>query len=263
MIDRALKRLFFALGLNLTKQVDEREVLSLIRKLRPQDCGIKLRRAGGGRDGGYLIPDDLDGIEYCFSPGVSTASRFEDNLADMRIRSFLADYSVDAPPVNRPELTFDKKFLGATDCGNFFTLATWKDKYLKGYWGDMLLQMDIEGFEYQVILNAPGALLNQFRIVVVEFHHLHRLFDRFDFEIMAACFNKLLEQFYVVHIHPNNFATSFRRNGIEIPSSMEFTFLNKRRANHCEPQTVFPHPLDEDNEPSASLHLPRCWYSES
>ena len=29
---------------------------------------------GGAGDGGYLVPDDLDGIEYCFSPGVNLIS---------------------------------------------------------------------------------------------------------------------------------------------------------------------------------------------
>ncbi len=32
---------------------------------------------GGENDGGYLVPDDLEGIEYCFSPGVSNIATFE------------------------------------------------------------------------------------------------------------------------------------------------------------------------------------------
>ncbi|MGA8739910.1 MAG: hypothetical protein WB561_01840, partial [Terracidiphilus sp.] len=106
-------------------------------------------RFGGDGDGGYLVPDDLEGIEYCFSPGVSFLSKFENELADRNIKSFLADYSVDAPTIIRPEFTFDKKFLGSWDRDKFITLASWKDQYLKGYSGDLILQMDIESAEWE------------------------------------------------------------------------------------------------------------------
>jgi hypothetical protein len=253
----------FARGFNLTRQTKTEEVLGLIRKLRPQDCGTALIRIGSDGDGGYLVPDDLAGIEYCFSPGVSTRSHFEEHLADLQIRSYLADYSVDSPPVSRPEFTFDKKFLGAVDQGHFFTLETWKDKYLKGYNGDLMLQMDIEGFEYEVILSTPVDLLSQFRIIVIEFHSLDKLFDRFAFGLTSACFNKLLEYFHVVHVHPNNCCGSVKKGEIEVPRVMEFTFLNKNRVSRVQPARALPNMLDKDNVMTkAALRLPKLWYSE-
>src|ERR1700722_19015791 len=222
-------------GFNVTWQTKSGDLLELIRKLAPQDSGPELIRIGGPGDGGYLIPDDLDGIEYCFSPGVNTISDFENELADRGIRCFLADYSVEAPAILRPEFIFDKKFLGSTNSGRFFTLASWKDKYLTDYTGDLILQMDIEGAEYQVILNATDELLSQFRILVIEFHSLDRLLDPLLFGIISACFEKLLESFCVVHIHPNNFYGSVKRGEIEIPRIMEFTFLNKKRITGTSP----------------------------
>jgi len=251
-------------GFNLTWQTDLAKVLELIRKLRPLDCGRELIRIGGTGDGGYLIPNDLDGIEYCFSPGVSTTSSFEDELADRGIKSFLADYSVDAPPISRPEFIFDKKFLGAVNDEQFFTLASWKNKYLKDYAGDLILQMDIEDGEYQVILSAPAELLNQFRILVIEFHSLQRLFDPFDFRLITSCFEKLLESFYVVHIHPNNYYCNFKIRNIEVPSILEFTFLNKKRAINATPVQRLPNPLDVPNVPYRSNpNLPEYWYGGS
>jgi hypothetical protein len=250
------------IGMNLVRRTNRDALLNLIRILRPQDCGKPLIRIGGSADGGYLVPDDLDGIEYCFSPGVSTVADFENDLADRKIHSFLADYSVDGPPISRPEFTFDKKFLGATDNEQFITLASWKDKYLKDYSGDLLLQMDIEGGEYPVILNTPDQLLRQFRILVVEFHSLDKLLDPFTFELVAPCFKKVLEHFYVVHLHPNNCCGSVRWGDIEIPIVMEFTFLNKRRVTEIKPQEIFPHPLDAPNVlVRDGLPLPRCWYT--
>ncbi|MFP5236260.1 MAG: hypothetical protein ACLGSD_10180 [Acidobacteriota bacterium] len=253
---------FLRLGFNLNIRTDSARVLQFIKKLQPQDCGIELTRIGGPGDGGYLIPRDLEGIEYCFSPGVNTISNFENELADLHIKSFMADYSVDGPPVARPEFTFDKKFLGSTDGGHFMTLSSWKDKYLGKYAGDLLLQMDIEGCEYEAILSTPDSLLNQFRIMAIEFHFLDRLFDPFVFSLISSCFDKILQFFYVVHAHPNNCGNSVAVDGIEVPEVIEFTFINKRRARPVGPQLSIPHKLDADNKPTApSLHLPKHWYA--
>jgi hypothetical protein len=248
---------------NVTSQTNPGEVLGLIRKLRPQDCGKSLIRIGGKGDGGYLIPDELDGIQYCFSPGVNMISDFENQLADRGIKSFLADYSVDAPPILRPEFTFDKKYLGSMNNEQFFTLKSWKDKYLKSYTEDLILQMDIEGAEYEVILNVQDDLLSQFRIIVIEFHSLQMLFDPLSFRLLASCFEKLLESFSVVHIHPNNCGDIVKRGNIEVPMSMEFTFLNRKRVNSETPVQTFPNRLDAPNDPhEKDIKLPKCWYMD-
>jgi hypothetical protein len=260
-IKTAIKSRFLKHDLFVASQTRAEELAPMIRKLRPLDCGIDLIRVGASADGGYLVPDDLKGIEYCFSPGVNTIAEFENQLADRGITSFLADYSVDAPPVEREQFVFDKKFLGASDRDEFFTLSTWKDKYLKGYKADLLLQMDIEGFEYEVILGAPDSLLNQFRIMIIEFHALDKLFDSFTSKIFGSCFEKLLQNFHVVHIHPNNCGEVVCSGEFQIPKTMEFTFLNKRRVHECSSRLTFPHPLDADNGRRRSVVLPKCWYS--
>ncbi|HEX5432082.1 MAG TPA: FkbM family methyltransferase [Bryobacteraceae bacterium] len=251
-----------ALGYNVSTVTPHDRLETFLSKVRPVDCGIELIRIGSEMDGGYLVPNDLEGIEYCFSPGVSTLSDFENQLADAHIKSFLADYSVDAPPVQRSEFLFDKKFLGASDRGCYMTLETWKNKYLNGYSGDLILQMDIEGGEFEVIFNVSGDLLSQFRIVVIEFHGMNHLLDPFGFEIYSSCFEKLLDKFHVVHIHPNNCCGSTKTGIFEFPHVMEFTFLNKRRAPALKPQTSFPHKLDRQNLPGKPLVLPTCWYSD-
>ncbi len=257
----ATKSRLAELGLFASRQTKSAAILDLIRKLRPVDCGFELIRVGGPGDGGYLVPDDLEGIGYCFSPGVGTLSEFEDELADRGVRCFLADNSVDSPRFMRPEFVFDKKFLGASDRDNFFTLSTWKERYLKDYAGDLLLQMDIEGSEYEVILNTPDALLKQFRILVIEFHGLDKLFEPFAFGLLSSCFEKILNAFYVAHIHPNNAGVTVKKKTIEIPEVMEFTFFNKKRVNQIAPQVTFPHRLDSDSASGEHLVLPKCWYS--
>jgi hypothetical protein len=247
---------------NLTEQTSDAAVRDLVRRLRPLHCGKDLIRIGGNGDGGYLLPNDLEGIEYCFSPGVGTMVDFESHLATLNIRSFLADHSVDFPPIAKPEFTFDKKFLGATDTEASFTLKSWRDKYLASNIHDLLLEMDIEGSEYEVILSTPSDTLTDFRIMVIEFHSLDKMFDPFAYALFKTCFDKILRHFHVVHIHPNNCCGSAKRADIEVPRVMEFTFYNKNRVTETKYRKDFPHILDRDDvaqhEP---LHLPTCWYS--
>lgn len=251
----------FAFGRNLTRQTPDTDVRDLIKRLRPLDCGRKLIRIGGNADGGYVLPEDFDGIEYCFSPGVGPVADFENHLAALGIKSFLADYSVTSPPIRKPGFTFDKKYLDANDTDTSFTIKSWRDKYLPSYAGDLLLQMDIEGAEYQTIISTPVEVLNTFRIMVIEFHFLEKLFDRFVFKIFRACFERILQSFYVAHLHPNNCCGSVSKHGLEVPRVMEFTFYNKKGVGRTKPRGDFPHALDRDNgSEHRSLPLPTCWY---
>jgi hypothetical protein len=261
MFKKFIRDAAFAAGVTLTEHINSADVLDLITKLRAKDCGRDLIRIGGNGDGGYLIPDDLEGIEYCFSAGVGAVADFESHLATLNIRSFLADHSVDSLPSERPEFTFDRKFLSANDNEISFTLKSWRDKYLKYYTGDLLLQMDIEGFEYEVLIGTPTDVLSNFRIMVIECHYLDKIFDPFIHNLYKAYFEKILKYFHVAHIHPNNCCGSVRKGRIEVPRILEFTFYNKSRVSHTTYKREFPHPLDRDNvAANKTLHLPECWY---
>jgi hypothetical protein len=110
-------------------------------------------------------------------------------------------------------------------------------------------------------MNTPDELLKQFRILVVEFHDLHKLFDSVAFKLFSACFEKLLQYFYVAHIHPNNMGTCVTSGDLAVPKYLEFTFYNKRRVTETRPHVIFPHPLDASNDPAAPpLDLPQYWY---
>lgn len=234
----------------------------LINSLKPKTTSVSLVRVGDKRDGGYLIPDDLSGIEYCFSPGVSNLVSFERQLYDAyKIRSFVCDYAVAKPKVDF-ELTFDKKCLGSYNDDLFFTLDEWCSNYLEAdYERDMILQMDIEGGEYPALLSTSPDLLRRFRIIIVEFHHLFKLVDYVCFPMIQSTFQRLLTTHVVVHIHPNNNQGAIKIADMVIPDVMEFTFLRKDRALHSTPAGQFPHPLDIDVDPSRKpLVLPKCWY---
>ena len=86
-----------AVGMVLYRQSRLGDVRSILDAMHPMAAPRQLIRIGGGGDGGYLVPDDLDGIAACFSPGVSVTSDFELGMAERSIPCFMADASVDAP----------------------------------------------------------------------------------------------------------------------------------------------------------------------
>ena len=250
-------------GLHISPTTRVERLTEFFDLIRPVSTERGLMRVGGEGDGGYLLPDDFEGLAACFSPGVANSSRFESALAGRGIPCFMADYSVEGPAEENPLFRFDKKFLGPLDDGNFITLESWVHQYVPGK-SDLILQMDIEGAEYGVIMDTSPETLRRFRIMAIEFHGLHALCDKFGFELIHLCFIKLMKDFEVVHIHPNNCARPVRLGPYEIPPVLEITLLRKDRAAQRMPASVFPHPLDRRSTPKyGDYPLPACWFQQA
>lgn len=239
------------------------ELRALIQSLHPLVPNQPLIRLGPQGDGGYLVPDDLAGIQACFSPGVSFVSGFEKDCAELGMQVFLADNSVNHPADQHELFHFTKKNLGVTTNESFMTLANWVASSLPASDADLMLQTDIEGYEYDIFLSTPDALMKRFRIIVAEFHLLDQLFSTPFFNLARCAFEKILQTHVCVHIHPNNYRRPVQLNGVSIPQVMEFTFLRKDRIQSSTYQSRFPHPLDCDNSPNPPMALPECWFRRS
>lgn len=262
---RSLKSKFLELFLSkrsfVTTRTEKNDVLALMRKLSPVSTATGLLRMGPSGDGGYLVPADLEGIEACFSPGVSSISGFEKDCAELGMNVYLADKSVEKPAELHERFCFVRKFVGAKSDDDFITIDDWVKSSDVDNNSDLLLQMDIEGYEYETILNCSSHLLNRFRVIVVEFHDLDQFWNRPFFNIAARSFDRILQTHVCVHIHPNNYYKIYKKYGLEIPPLAEFTFLRKDRLVDSFKRTDFPHPLDKDNTNNPTQILPECWYS--
>lgn len=243
-----------------TRVTDPTDVRKLITKLHPVSAGRELIRLGPEGDGGYLVPDDLEGIKACFSPGVSNVAGFELDCAKRGMPVFMADASVEKPPIEHPKFQFIRKFIGARTEGDFIRLEDWVNQTLKDSREDLLLQMDIEGYEYETLLASPTSFLERFRVIVVEFHDMENLFSAPLFPFYSLAFEKLLTTHACVHIHPNNFCRPITVGDFELLSLAEFTFLRRDRLVNSSHVNKFPHPLDSDNTDKPSFALPRSFY---
>jgi hypothetical protein len=127
------------------------------------------------------------------------------------------------------------------------TLAEWVHSKQLPEVGDLLLQMDIEGSEYETILSTTNDLLSRFRILVIEFHFLDKVSTYFGNKLIIETFSKLLTQFEIVHIHPNNCCAPILIHGMRIHPCIEVTFFRRDRFKESNPTLNFPHMLDRPN----------------
>jgi hypothetical protein len=231
--------------------------------LRPFDVGVPLMRVGGEGDGGYLVPDDLDGIQALFSPGVATSWAFEREMGlTFGIRSFMVDGSVEAPPGLTSHQRFDRLWLGSRSRGSTISLRDWVRRYAPDPSADLMLQMDIEGAEYEVLASTPRPTLRQFRVLVIEFHGLEWMgVAPILLWRIAPVWRKLAQDFRVVHVHPNNSGPLRDIGGLSVPNVVEVTYLRRDRGYpYPVSHAVLPHPLDRDCVATApSVTLPPGW----
>lgn len=220
----------------------------------------ELIRFGSEFDGGYLIPNDLEDINYCYSPGVSNNSDFEYQLTAKGIQCYLADYSVNGPAFENPRFHYTKKFLGDVNNSDTMRFESWVEA--NQYDNEMILQMDIEGNEYKVINDSSSELLRKFRILVIEFHDFDLLSLEEGFNLISGCFKKILQEFEIVHIHPNNCSNIICIEEMLIPQVMEFTFIRKDRFIASDLVSNLPHSLDRENCPNfKELFLPSHFFN--
>ena len=262
-IARLLKGPLARRSVYIDRMVEPQHLFDLAKKLRPQKTKFDLVRIGGADDGGYLLPDDFEDIAACFSPGVAATATFEIDLLQKKgINSHLADYEVEKPPMNFKPSSFIKKYVGTMNDEMFMTMDKWvsdQKEFASGK--DFILQMDIEGWEYPTLLDVSEEVLKRFRMIVIEVHDIESWGHPPFFRTVEAFFAKLLQHFYVVHNHPNNFCGVINMGGFEAPRVIELTLLRKDRSDVLGFCDTFPHPLDAPCVPSyKELPLPKGWY---
>lgn len=259
-----LKQIAFQRGFLLTKAAQSSDVEGFLERFRANYVPVDLIRIGGSADGGYLVPNILDRVSHCFSPGVASTSDFESELSKrFGIASFMADASVTSPPVADQNFHFSPKFIGSRTSGDFITLTDWMNESLDGTEREMILQMDIEGAEYDVLILEPQSTLKRFAVLVIEFHGFEKIFERPFLQMTSSIFEKIYEGFSICHVHPNNCCGISKFGEIEVPNVFEVTFIRTDLVPEfrVESKVALPNALDARNvEYKEDIRMPEIWW---
>ena len=201
-------------------------ILEIIDLLRPSNLGYEHIRLGGDGDGSYVIPKVLNDIKYCFSAGDGGNCTFEKELEQYNIKSFIADYSYDAP-TRLKNFQYEKKFIKSYKDSQSIDVNSWIENSVPKDEKNMILQIDIEGGEYELLHAITEGNLDRFKIVVIELHNLNAINHRVFYRYFVSCMKKIKKNFEVFYLQPNNCSGISKFNGIVFPKILEITFLNK------------------------------------
>ena len=237
--------------LSLSRRTPGEKIEYLLKRLRPVNNGWPLVRVGKSEDGGYLIPEDLADIGRCMSAGCDKNWTFEKSLhSSYGITSSILD-SEDKRPFDLDEChKYLAKWLGNKNGTYEINFDSWVKEYSTDNNSDLILQMDIEGFEWQALSDVSLEVLGRFRIMTIEFHGSQNLFNKKLFKTLyEPTINRILLAFDVVHLHPNNCCGIRKFGNLEFPNIFEVTFHRKERAIEHFGFTELPNNLDVKNVP--------------
>lgn len=263
-IKSKLKQAAFKQKYWIEKTVSKNLLKTFISRFRDKLVSCELIRIGGMGDGGYLHPNNLKDISYCYSPGTSYTVKFEKELSDRyNIKSFMADASIKDINIKGDNFEFISKFIGAYSKNEFITLSDWiSQTKINDKRKGKILQMDIEGGEYDVLVYEDADTLGQFSTMIIEFHGLQKLFTYDFLKMFSAIFEKIYKHFSICHVHPNNCCGIAELNGISVPRVFEVTFIRndllKKYANNKK--ITLPHPLDRKNTENEDILMPEIWW---
>lgn len=222
----------------------------------------KLIRMGDDNDGGYVIPDDLAEVKYCFSAGVGNLIKFEEDcLQKYKIKSFLCDFNNIKNPKIINNFDFTRKKIASFDSEENLTLNSWIKSKIKKK-GEFILKIDIEGSEYETLLNIDQENLKRTRILIVEFHTLRNLRNKAFYDIYNSLISRLQNFFYIVHLHPNNAGKNIKIHNYEVPDLLEVTFVRKDRLSKIVGNNkIYPLSIDQKCvKNKKDIFLKKYWY---
>ena len=217
----------------------------LLQAIRPHDAaGVQKVRLGPYKDGGYvMLEPGRDGVAY--SLGISTYSPWDMEMAERGFKVHQYDASIASTPTPHPNIIFHPYFIMDRDVLPDNARRLLPELTANGDWNqnNMILQIDVEGAEWEIFAAMGERALKKFRQIIVEFHGL-----AFDMRKLAIL-EKLRATHTPVHAHYNNYGQRFQyvNNFIYQPHLLEISYARNDDYIFTPCNNYFPTPLDAKN----------------
>ena len=215
-------------------------------------------RMGSDNDGGYVILNSgLESIEVVYSYGVGDNSDFEAMICEKyNATARLYDHTIDSAPRKKGFLYFKREGVGPKKAEDRNTIENHINE--NGDSGKhLLLQMDVDGAEWDTLIHTPDSVLSLFDQIAIEVHGLATdvsvaLNGGEVYEASLGKKIKVLRKinslFYLYHVHANTEAGLHYIGWLKVPDVLELTFVNKKMVKNAEySKVIFPTEFDQPN----------------
>ena len=234
----------------------KRQVLELYDLVRPMTCeGLgKVRVGNDKKDGGYVMADDFEGIEAALSLGIGHDISWDVEMTKLGVEIYQYDHTVEAPVevADNPRLHFHKAGIAA-ESDPSIPMRSLKDVMadeMSEHSGDLILKIDIDGYEWEVFETMPQEVLKRFRQICIEIHHpLARPGQPAKREQHLDVLRRLHRDFAPVHLHANNAGPVRELSGLRVPKLLEITYIRRDGREFRESEESFPGDFDVPNIP--------------
>lgn len=232
-------------------------VLELYRMLEPLAFpGLHKIRVGNPKaDGGHVMANDFEGIEAALSLGIGRDISWDLAMAARGIEIYQFDHTVDEPVevAGNPRLHFHQVGISGS-AGADPRMKPIRDilaNEMTRHGGDLILKIDIDGYEWEVFEMMPDDILARFRQICLEIHHpLARPSQGKRRARNLGVLRKLNARFAPVHLHANNAGPVRRLCGLEVPKLLEITYVRRDGQSFTPSAEEFPGQYDVPNVPT-------------
>jgi len=235
-------------------------LLSYLQIRKPLD--YDLVRIGSSSDGGYVLADNFSDICTVISLGVGKNVDIELFFANLGKNILLFDGTITRLPKNHSNFKFfasnvygiplsqrrNEKDIFINDIFSYHLKST--SLNIAGSHLDLkvLFFIDIEGSEYDLLLNLESENLKLCQQVTVEFHGIFKEITSPNPKIFE-CLKKLNETHELISVHGNNYAASFKIGGADYPDVLETTWMLKTATKYVKGKNDFNLILNKPNNP--------------
>lgn len=224
----------------------------LLEVLRPYDCiGIDKIRIGSKNDGGYVMlpPNSAEKIAYSF--GISLESPWDLEMAKKGLRVYQYDGTIDAPPDIHPNLFFHKNNISAPSNSTESTknIGQIFDDLNHHHEQNIILQIDIEGAEWEFFEEIQEDDILKFSQLIVEWHGLTPL--DLQFQRRLEILRKVSQTHTPIHVHMNNYGLerNTRTGMLFYADAFEVSYVRTKDFNFKPNLESYPTSLDTPCNP--------------
>ena len=226
-------------------QIDR--IAELIRPIAVPDD--QLIRVGGDGDGGYVMVDGLR-VDGAISIGVGPDVSWDRDVALRGIPVVMFDHTVRRLPAKVPGGVFHRIGVGVGDSlkplSSLLEIAGFQES------SNLLLNIDVEGAEWEVFQTADSELLARFQQVVCELHGFEAVDGGAGGDRIVSALERLSTTHVPVHLHANNYSRIIRFGDLWFPSAVEVSWVRRDLASDMEPRSGIRSMHDRPNDSRVS-----------